>query len=100
MCLTLLVAPVGRTKWYNNYYGMQKANCRTSDEMTVKDGIGPLEGVLTVRVDSRNPKTSVRYTPEALRLSQELWYGKLSGETRGWISKSEIDQHFNTKGKR
>ena len=79
---------------------MQKANCRNSDEMTVKDGIGTLEGVPTVRVDSRNPKTSVRYTPEALRLSQELWHGKLSGETRGWISQSEIDQHFNTKGKR
>ena len=67
--------------------------------MTVKDGIGPLEGVLTVRVDSRNPKTSVRYTPEALRLSQELWLGKLLGKTHGWISRSEIEHRFNTKGK-
>ena len=35
---------------------------------------------------------------ERMRLSQELWLGKLSGETRGWISQSEIEQHFKTKG--
>lgn len=63
--------------------------------MAVKDRIGTLEVVLTVRVDSRNPKTSVRYTPEALLLSHELRLGKLSGETRGWIAQSEIEQHFN-----
>ena len=135
--------------------------------MTVKDRIGTLEGVLTVRVDSRNPKTADGFNTfifrrpveeslqgqsrigesakekskadsevtslqgqtrigesafdavydnrfrlilqgvaayfdscqeERMRLSQELWLGKLSGETRGWISQSEIEQHFKTKG--
>ena len=37
---------------------------------------------------------------ECTRLSQELWLGKLFGETHGWISQSEIEQHFNTKEKR
>ena len=66
--------------------------------MTVKDRIGTLEGVFTVRVDSRNPKIAVRYTPEALHLSQELRLGKLFGEKYGWISQSEIERHFNNKG--
>ena len=120
--------------------------------MTVKDRIGTLEGVLTVRVDSRNPKTTDGFNTfifrrsveeslrllmvallhelsrigesafdavydnrfrlilqgvaayfdscqeERMRLSQELWLGKLSGETRGWISQSELEQHFKTKG--
>ena len=35
---------------------------------------------------------------ECIRLSQELWLGKLFGEKHGWISQSEIEQHFNNKG--
>ena len=35
---------------------------------------------------------------ECMRLSRELWLGKSLGETHGWISQSEIDQHFNNKG--
>lgn len=73
--------------------------------MTVKDRIGTLEGVLTVRVDSRNPKTAdgfntfiFRRSVEGMRLSQELRFGKLLGETHGWISQSEIERHFNNKG--
>ena len=33
-----------------------------------------------------------------MRLSQELQLGKLSGEAHGWISQSEIERHFTTKG--
>ena len=74
--------------------------------MTVKDRIGTLEGVLTVRVDSRNPKTTDgfntfifrRSVEESLRLLMVALLHELSRIGESAKEKSKIEQHFKTKG--